>query len=49
MEKKYKDELNEAFREFIRTLDNARENDDEGFVEKVLFDLRNELNEAGEY
>ena len=44
MEKKYKKELNNAFNEFTRCLENADENDDEGFVGKVLFDLNNFLN-----
>lgn len=49
MEQRYKNELNKAFREFIRCLDNAQENDDEGFVGKVMFDLRSELNKKGIY
>jgi len=45
MEQRLKDECNQAFHEFIRTLENASEDDDEGFVDKVLSDLRKTLSE----
>ena len=44
---KYEQELNNAFREFIRTLENVQENCDKDFIRSVVYDLHGELNRMG--